>query len=45
MESRLAADLGVLTLPTMVLINKDGKVVSPSINGAELDAAVKKLMR
>jgi thiol-disulfide isomerase/thioredoxin len=45
MESRLAADLGVLTLPTMVLINRDGKVVSPSINGGELEAALKKLMR
>ncbi len=45
MESRLAADLGVLTLPTMVLINRDGKVVSPSINGGELETAVKKLMR
>jgi thiol-disulfide isomerase/thioredoxin len=45
MEGRLAVELGVLTLPTMVLVNRDGKVVSPSINGGELEAAVKKLMR
>jgi thiol-disulfide isomerase/thioredoxin len=45
MESRLATELGVLTLPTMVLIDRDGKVVNPSINGGELEAALKKLMR
>jgi peroxiredoxin len=42
--SRLATDLGVLTLPTMVLLDKQGRVVSYSLHGGELDSELKKLL-
>jgi thiol-disulfide isomerase/thioredoxin len=43
-ESRLAADLGVLTLPTMLLIDKQGRLVSYDLHGDDLDAEVRKLL-
>jgi thiol-disulfide isomerase/thioredoxin len=45
LDSPLAANLGVLTLPTMLLVGKDGKVVNRSVNAGELDAELKKLLR
>ncbi|HZL90182.1 MAG TPA: redoxin family protein [Pirellulaceae bacterium] len=42
--SRLATDLGVLTLPTMVLLDKQGRVVSYSLHGSELDPELRKLL-
>ena len=42
--SRLATDLGVLTLPTMVLLDKQGRVVSYSLHGGELESELKKLL-
>jgi thiol-disulfide isomerase/thioredoxin len=42
--SRLATDLGVLTLPTMILLDKQGRVVSYSLHGGELDAELRKLL-
>lgn len=43
-ESRLATDLGVLTLPTMLLIDKQGRLVSYDLHGDDLDAEVRKLL-
>ena len=45
LDSPLANQLGILTLPTMLLIDKDGKVVSRNIHAAELDAELGKLLR
>jgi thiol-disulfide isomerase/thioredoxin len=45
LDSPLATNLGVLTLPTMILIGKDGKVQSRNVNAGELDAELKKLLR
>ena len=44
-DSRLAVELGVLTLPTMILLDQEGKVVSRNITVAELGAELKKLIR
>lgn len=45
LDSRLATDLGILTLPTMLLIDKEGKVVNRNIYAAELDGELGKLLR
>lgn len=37
LDSRLANELGVLTLPTMLLIDKQGKVLNRSVSIGELD--------
>jgi hypothetical protein len=33
----LANELGILTLPTMILVGTDGKVISRSIHAGELE--------
>lgn len=45
LESRLANELGVLTLPTMLLVDKQGKVVTRNISVGELDAELAKQLR
>jgi thiol-disulfide isomerase/thioredoxin len=45
LDSRLATELGILTLPTMLLIDKDGKVVNRNIYAAELDGELGKRLR
>ena len=45
LDSRPAAELGILTLPTMLLIDKDGKVVNRNIYAAELDSELGKMLR
>ena len=45
LDSRPANDLGILTLPTMILVDQQGKVVNRNINVAELDSTLKKLIR
>jgi TolA-binding protein len=45
LDSRLATELGVLTLPMMILVGKDGKVISRNIHAGELDSELKKLLR
>ena len=37
LDGTLASNLGVLTLPTMILIGKDGRVINRSINAGELE--------
>ena len=45
MDSRPAVDMGILTLPTIILLDTQGKVVSNSLQVAELEGALKKLIR
>jgi len=42
LESRLANEMGILTLPTMLLIDKDGTVINRGIHVAELETELKK---
>ncbi len=44
-SSPLATKLGILSLPTMILIGKDGKVANRNVHVTELDTEVKKLLR
>ena len=45
LDSRPANELGILTLPTMILIDKQGRVVSRNILVAELDGKLRTLIR
>lgn len=45
LDSRPANQLGILTLPTMLLVDQQGKVVDRNIQVAELDGELKKLLR
>ena len=45
LDSRLANELGVLTLPTMLLIDKSGRVVRRNIHSTELEAEIAKLAK
>jgi thiol-disulfide isomerase/thioredoxin len=45
LESRFANELGVLTLPTMILVDKQGKVISRNISVGELDTELGKQLR
>jgi len=44
LDSRLANDLGVMTLPTMLLIDKSGRVIRRNIHSAEVQAEVERLL-
>ena len=45
MESPLANQMGIQTLPTMILIDKAGRVVRRNVHTSELDAEIEKLMK
>ncbi|ADB17243.1 Redoxin domain protein [Pirellula staleyi DSM 6068] len=45
LEGRLANEMGILTLPTMILVDREGKVVNRNINAGELDTELRKLLR
>jgi thiol-disulfide isomerase/thioredoxin len=45
LDSRPANQLGILTLPTMILVDQDGKVVSRNIAIADIEGELKKLVR
>lgn len=45
LDSRYANELGILTLPTMFLIDSSGKVVRRNVHAGELDAELRKLLR
>jgi len=45
LDSRLANELGVMTLPTMLLIDASGQVVRRNIHSAELDAELQRLLK
>ncbi len=43
-DSRLANEMGVITLPLMLLVDQKGSVVKSSIQSAELETELKKLL-
>ena len=45
MDSRPANALGILTVPTMILVDQQGRVVNRNVSTAELEAELKKLIR
>jgi thiol-disulfide isomerase/thioredoxin len=45
LDSRPANQLGIVTLPTMILVDQQGKVVNYNIQIGEIDGEVKKLIR
>ncbi len=45
LESRLANEMGILSLPTMLLIDKNGRVVNRNIHASEIEAELKKLVK
>lgn len=45
LDGRLANELGILTLPTMLLIGADGKVAERSVHAAELDDKLQALLK
>jgi thiol-disulfide isomerase/thioredoxin len=45
LDSRPANELGILTLPTMLLVDQQGKVVNRNVHVVELDRELKTLIR
>jgi thiol-disulfide isomerase/thioredoxin len=45
LDSRLANEMGVLTLPTMILVGDDGRVLNRNLHAGQLDGALKKHLR
>jgi thiol-disulfide isomerase/thioredoxin len=45
LDGRLANELGILTLPTMLLVDEEGKVVNRNIHVSEIEAELKKRIR
>lgn len=45
LDSRYALEMGVLTLPTMILVGADGKVISRSLHISQLDSELTKLIK
>jgi thiol-disulfide isomerase/thioredoxin len=45
LDSRLATQYGILSLPTMILIGKDGRVIDANIQAGELETELKKHLR
>jgi thiol-disulfide isomerase/thioredoxin len=45
LDSRPANVLGILTVPTMILVDQQGKVVSRNVAAADLETELKKLIR
>lgn len=45
LDSRLANEFGVLTLPTMLLVDQGGKVVNRSVHVSELEDELEKILR
>ena len=44
-DGKLANEMGVMTLPMMLLVDRDGKVVRNNIQAAELDAELTRLQK
>jgi len=45
LDSRPANQLGILTLPTMILVDQQGRVVNRNVQATELEDEVEKLLR
>ena len=44
-DSRLASEMGVVTVPLMVLVDPEGKVVSTTLQAAEVETELKKIIK
>ncbi len=44
LESRLAQEMGILTLPTTLIVDREGKVVTNSVTAGELESQLRKLL-
>jgi thiol-disulfide isomerase/thioredoxin len=44
LDCRLANELGILTVPTMLLVDQNGRVVNRNVRVADLEAELKKLL-
>jgi hypothetical protein len=42
-DGRLASEMGVVTVPLILLVGPDGKVISSNIQAAEIESELKKL--
>ena len=45
LDSRPANALGILTIPTMILLDQEGKAVNRNVSTTELESEIKKLLR
>ena len=45
LDSRLANEMGVITLPLMILVDQKGNVANQNVHVAELDAELAKLIK
>ncbi len=45
LDSRPANAMGILTVPTMILVDQQGKVVNRAVSTVDLEAELKKLIR
>ena len=45
LDSRPANLLGIVTVPTMILVDREGKVVNRNVQTADLEGELKKLAR
>lgn len=45
LDSRPANELGILTLPTMILVDQQGRVVNRNVQAAELESEIRKLLQ
>jgi hypothetical protein len=45
LESRLANEMGVLTLPTMILLDGQGRVLNRNIHISEVESELRKLLQ
>jgi thiol-disulfide isomerase/thioredoxin len=45
LESRVANEMGILSLPTMLLIDRQGRVVNRNIHASEIETELKKLAK
>ncbi|QDU30911.1 Thiol-disulfide oxidoreductase ResA [Anatilimnocola aggregata] len=45
LESRIANEMGILSLPTMLLIDRQGRVINRNIHASEIETELKKLTK
>jgi len=45
LDSRLANEMGVLALPTMILVDKDGKVLNRNVHASDLENELKTVLK
>ena len=45
LDGRLAVEMGVLTLPTMILVDQKGNVINRNINATEVEGELRKRVK